>query len=309
MIASVFHKTRPLNYVILSVLLLVCFFCYFFFNNLFQNGWFSVGYFVLYFGLILASTGLVNFIVLKNNLSKGNNFTELLFVCFLLFFPEIFKTEEILIANFFLLLAFRRLLSLRSMVGTKEKLFDASFWIFIAALFHFWAIIYIVLVFVSIILGLSRDYKNWLIPFIAFFVVAILFTVVNLWFDNQILYHLLGESYVSFNFYYFENVYQNIALAVFSSLALLFFVNMFFTINSKPLNYQSTFKRVIAAFVLAVIIFVVSAEKSNAILVYTLAPISIMGANYIQNIKNRTVQEIMLLIVVMLSFFFFIMSL
>ncbi|MEZ4853144.1 DUF6427 family protein [Flavobacterium sp.] len=309
MITSIFEKTRPLNYLILGILVLLSFLSYFFFNNLFQDGWASLLYFLFYFVVTVASVALVNFIILKNNLTANNNFGELLFVLFLLFFPEIFKSENILIANFFLLLGLRRLLSLRTMANVKEKLFDASFWIFIATLFHFWAIIYIVLVFVSIVLDFSRDFKNWLIPFIAFVTVAILFVALNLIFNNQIIAHLINQTGISFNFYYFDTIYQNIALAVFSALALLFFANMLFTTHTKPLNLQTTYKKLIAAFVLAIVIFVVSPIKSNSLLLFSLAPISIMGANYIQAVQGKIVREVMLIILVVLSLFFFITAL
>ncbi len=309
MITSIFSKTRPLNYVILSVFLLIAFCCYFICNNLFSQGWESLGYFLLYFSITLASVGFLNFIVLKNNLTKGNNYTELLFICFLLFFPGILKSESILIANFFLLLAFRRSLSLRSKVAIKEKLFDASFWIFIAALFHFWAVLYIVLVFVSIALYFSRDYKNWLIPFIAFIVVATLASMFNLWFDNKILDHLLNQIGISFNFFCFDSEYQHVALAIYTALALLFFTAMLFLLRFKPLNLQATFKQVIAAFILAGVIYALSINKNNTMLLFSIVPASIMGANYIQQIKVKAVKEIFLIIIFLLSVFFFINAL
>jgi hypothetical protein len=46
------------------------------------------------------------------------------------------------------LLALRRLISLQSMKASKEKIFDASLWVFIASLFHFWSILFIVLIFI-----------------------------------------------------------------------------------------------------------------------------------------------------------------
>lgn len=309
MITSIFEKTRPINYLIIGILLLLFFLVYFFSNGLFQNQWFSVGYFLLYLGLTGTSILLLNFIVLKNNLAKGNNFSELLFLCFLLFFPEILKNGSVLIANFFSLLAFRRLLSLNSMKNIKEKLFDASFWIFVAALFHFWVILYILLVFISIALDSSRDYKNWLIPFIAFFGVGILFAMINLWFDNAILEHLLGESYISFNFSYFDSVYQNIAFASYVAIALLFLVNMFLTLGTKPLNLQSSFKKVIASFVLTIIIFVVSADKNNSLLLFSIAPLSIMGANYLQDVQMKSIREAMVVLLLGLGLFFFITAL
>lgn len=309
MITNIFEKTRPLNYLILAIATLVCFSLYFYFNGLLNNGWASVGYGVLYFFISIFSLALINFVTLKNTLTKNNNFSVLLFFVFMLFFPKIFRNEEILLSNFFLLLAFRRLMSLNSMKETKEKLFDASFWIFIAALFHFWSIVYIALVFVSIILHVSRDYKNWLIPFVALFSVTILFFAVNLFLDNIFTEYLFSQSYISFDFTYFETIYQNIALAIFASIALLFFVNMILSLSAKALNMQSSYKKVLFSFLLGVAIYILSADKDNSCLMFCFAPLVIMGGNFIENLQNKLLKEIILDGIIALGIFFFLMSL
>lgn len=207
MIASVFNKTRPLNYLIIVLLVLFSFLAYSISNNYFSNDWQQIVVGTLKFFIVLASSLLVNFITLKNNLTKDNTYAVFLFFIFLLFFPTIFQNSQILISNFLLLLALRRLVSLKSMITPKEKIFDASFWIFLSALFHFWSILYIVLVFVSIVLHASRDFRNWIIPFIALFSVSVLFLMTNLYFDNALFLHIKNQSYFSFDFTYFDTVY------------------------------------------------------------------------------------------------------
>ncbi|WP_221259451.1 DUF6427 family protein [Flavobacterium okayamense] len=309
MITNIFEKTRPLNYLILAIALLVCFCLYFYSNGLLNDGWSSLGYGALYFVISVSSLALINFITLKNTLTKNNNFSVLLFFLFILFSPKIFSNGEILLSNFFLLLALRRLISLKSMKEPKEKLFDASFWIFIAALFHFWSIVYILLVFISIILHVSRDFKNWLIPFIALFSVVVLFFGVNLYFDKSLTQYLFAQSYLSFDFTYFETVYQNIALALFASISLLFFISMILTINTKALNLQSSYKKVLFSFVLGVTIYILSANKDNSCLMFCFAPLAIMGGNFIEGLQNKLLKEIVLDVIILLGVFFFVMSL
>ncbi|UOX34948.1 DUF6427 family protein [Flavobacterium sediminilitoris] len=308
MIASVFNKTRPFNYVIIGTLLLIAFVSYTFSHSIFK-GWQGFLYGTMYFVSIVASCFLVNFISLKNTLTRNDNYAILLFFIFLLFFPSIFKNKNILISNFFLLLSLRRLISLKSMKSTQEKFFDASFWIFLSALFHFWSALYIGLVFISIILHGSRDYKNWLIPVIAFLSVIILFFMFNFMNDNTLLEILLNKAYISFDFTYFENIYQNIALAVFSSIAILFFVSMIMTINATPLNMQSSYKKILFSFLLGVGIYILSADKNNSCLIFCLAPLSIMGANFIENLENKILKEVTLYSLLVIGLFFFIMQL
>jgi len=309
MIASVFSKTKPINYLIIGFFIILSFVLYITNQTDFIFTWVEVLKKAFYLGVILTSITLVNFISLKNNLTQNNNYAALLFFIFLLFFPEVFTHENILIANLFLLLALRRLISLRSMKSIQEKLFDASFWIFLAALFHFWSIFYIILVFISIILHVSKEVKNWLIPFIALLSVTIIFFVFNEFFENQLMFFLLNKSYVSFDFFYFKNTYQNIALALFAPVALLFFISHVFTISQKPLNLQSSYKKVLFSFVLGIGIFILSANKNNSYLAFSLAPLAIIGANFIEDLKINWMKEVTVYLLLFLSVFLFIMQL
>lgn len=309
MIASVFNKTRPINYLLIGFLIFISFFSYIISKEKAHFDWSNVINQSLFLFLIIASTILVNFISLKNDLTKNNTYAALLFFTFMLFFPSIFENKNILISNFLLLLALRRLISLKSMISTKEKIFDASFWIFLSALFHFWSIFYIILVFVSIILDVSRDFKNWLIPFIALLTVTILFFLFNEALDNTLLERLLNKTYISFNFSYFENIYQNLALAIFTSISLLLFVSFIMVLSKKLLNMQTSYKKILFSFILGISIFILSANKNNGYLAFSLAPLAIIGANFLEDLKTNWVKETTLYIFFFLGVIFFITQL
>jgi len=280
MIASVFSKTRPFNYLVIGILL------FFFFSikiiTLVKPSADWIYYaqeFSLYL-LLFASLFILNFITLKNGLTKGNNYALFLFF-----------------------------VSLKSLLQTKEKIFDASFWIFLAALFHFWSMFYIVLVFIAIILHVSKDYRNWIIPFIALFAVTILFFLANSILDNTLMSTLLSKTYISFDFYYFDNVYQRIALALFTSISLFFFVSHVFDVPNKALNMQSSHKTILFSFILGVGIYVLSANKNNGCLAFCFGPLAIIGANFIEKIENNLVKEIVVYSLLGLGIFFFVMQL
>lgn len=309
MIASVFSKTRPFNYLFIGILSLVFFILKTISTASADATWVYYTEELGLFFLVFASIFLTNFIALKNGLTKANNYALLLFFVFLLFFSSIFQNKNIIISNFLLLLALRRLISLKSLLQTKEKIFDASFWIFLAALFHFWSIFYIVLVFIAIILHVSKDYRNWIIPFIALFAVTIIFFLANSLLDNSLMSTLLSKTYVSFDFYYFENIYQRIALAVFTSLSLFAFVLHIFDIPNKALNMQSSHKTILFSFILGVGIYVLSANKNNGSLAFCFAPLAIIGANFIEKIENDLVKEIVVYSLLAFGVFFFVMQL
>ncbi|WP_159801335.1 DUF6427 family protein [Flavobacterium sp. MK4S-17] len=309
MLASVFKKSRPINYVIIGVTLILFYFLYLLKDTAWTGDYLEI---LKKSGLLLLLAGslfLVNFITHKNVLSKANTYAMFIFMVFLILFPTILVNQNIIISNFFLLLALRRLISLQSLITPKEKIFDASFWIFASAIFHFWSILYLVLVFISIIFHVSRDYRNWIIPFIAFFAVVSIYFMVMLMAGHNILHELQENIRISFDFTYFENIYQNIALAIFSSVAVFFCFPYTVSISSKPLNLQSSHKKILFSFLLGVGIYVLSADKNNSFLAFTFAPLAIMGANYLESQENTWVREIVISLIVIIALFLFIVQL
>lgn len=305
MLASVFNKSRPVNYVLIGAVLILSYFLYLFKDPVWTQNYLLIAQKA---GLLLLLAGalfLTNFITRRNTLSKANTYAMFLFMVFLILFPTTLVNINIIIANFFLLLALRRLISLQSLITPKEKIFDASFWIFAAAIFHFWCIAFIVLVFISIVFHVSRDYRNWLIPFIAFFAVSVLYLMAGLMVSEGFFETITENIAISFDFTYFENIYQNIALAVYSSIVVLFAFPYIFSITSKPLNLQSSHKKIIYSFLIGVGIYVLSANKNNSFLVFTFAPLAIMGANFFESQENKWFKEVVLGLIVLIAIFLF----
>lgn len=306
MIASLFDKSRPINYVLISLLLIVFYFLYLTNDNSWAEYYFTI---VQKTGLLLvliASLFLVRFITKRNGLSRDNSYAAFLFFIFLILFPTVLVNTNIILANFFLLLALRRLVSMQSLITPKEKIFDASFWIFVASLFHFWCIIFLVLVFISIIFHVSRDYRNWLIPFIAFFAVTILFVMASLLLNQDFLGFVREKSQISFDFTYFENVFQNIALAFFAPIAVLFFATQILVLQNRPLNMQASYKKILFTFLFGVAVYVLSASKNNSFLIFTFFPLSVLGTNFLEGLDKKWVKESVLggLVVMALVIFF-----
>ena len=305
MITSIFKKSTILNYSLVVVLLLLFFFIYQtgdLYTTVAANGLLTNSALIV---LWLASFFLVNFMVKKNGLTKDSSYTVLFFLLFLLVFPSVFNNLKLLFANFFLLLSMRRLISLQTLKTPKEKIFDAAMWIFIASLFHFWSILFIVLVYISIIFHASRDFRNWLLPFVAFFTTMVIFVMAALLFDKTWIDHLLNQMQINFELNYFTNNYQNAALSFYVMVAVYFLFSMIFSLTNRPLILQASYKKMIFAFLIGVIIFVMSPEKNNAMLLFTFMPLSVMCTNNIEYSQSKMYQEITLLLIVAGSFFAF----
>jgi hypothetical protein len=301
MITSLFRKSTYINYT-LTVLLLVFFFSFFQLNAVNSvNQATEIYQKVLILIVLLSSLFLVNFIAKKNGLTKSSSYAILFFLLYLTLFPSIFGNLKLLLANFFIILAIRRMISLQTLKSPKEKIFDASLWIFVASLFHFWCILFLFVVYVSIIFHVSRDYRNWLIPFIAIGTGAIIFLLFSLIFDESWIAYLIKQTEMNFQWDYFVNNYKKIALTIFALFGIYFVFSMIFTVGNKPLVLQASYKKMIVSFFIGILVFLFSPEKSNAILVFTFLPLSILSTNNIEYSQNKTYQEIVLFTVAIIA--------
>jgi hypothetical protein len=305
MITSVFKKSTPLNLILAVVLMLVFFLIYQFQDLTWTKSVVSVLKKSGLFLILLGSVFITNFVAKRNGLSKDSSYTIFFYFLFLLFFPSVLNNTNLILSNFFILLAFRRLISLQSLKASKEKIFDASLWIFVAALFHFWSILYIILVFISIIFHVARDYRNWVLPFIAFFAVGIISIGISLIFSKDVFGYINENAILNFNIDYFTNNYQNAAFSIYLTIALFFVISMFLSLPNKPLLLNSSFKKIITAFFIAILIFAISSNKTNDLLIYTIAPLSIMSTSHIEGKQLQIKQELVLGILILCSLFAF----
>jgi hypothetical protein len=305
MITSVFKKSTPFNFSLVVALILVFFFLYQFQDLAWTNSLFLLLQKVGLLSVLLGSVLLTSFIAKRNGLSKDSTYNFLLYFLFLLFFPSLFNNPNLILSNFFVLLALRRLVSLQTLKESKEKIFDASLWIFVASIFHFWCILYLLLVFISIIFHVSRDYRNWILPFIAFFAVSIVFISVSLIFNLDSQSFLYANSKINFNIDYFTNTYQNVAFSIYLTAALFFVISMFASLSSRPLVLLASYKKVIASFFIGILVFILSPNKSNDLLVFTFAPLAIMATSHIEIEKPKLKEEIVLFVLIACSMFAF----
>jgi hypothetical protein len=305
MITSVFKKSTPLNYSLVVILILVFFFLFQIQDPSWITSYFLAFQKVSLLCFLFASFFLVNFIVKKNGLSKDNGYSIFFYLLFLLFFPTIFNNPNVIYANFFLLLALRRLISLQSLKASKEKIFDASFWILVASLFQFWCILFLILVFISIIFHVSRDYRNWVLPFIALLAIATVFYMVSLIFHFDAIEFFEKRAYIDLRIDYFKSNYENGALSIYVAVALFFVASMLMTLSNRPQIVHTSYKKVVACFFIAAFVFIVSPNKSNDLLLFSIAPLTIMASSHVEYIQQKLNNEIVFYVLICCSLFTF----
>ena len=135
-------------------------------------------------------------------------------------------------------------------------------------------------------------------------ITIILFSLI---FDQNWVEHLIKQTEMNFQWDYFVNNYKKIALTLFALFGIYFVFSMIFTVGNKPLVLQASYKKMIVSFFIGVMVFLFSPEKSNAILVFTFLPLSVLSTNNIEYSQNKTYQEIVLFTVaiITISIYFF----
>jgi Family of unknown function (DUF6427) len=291
MISSIFGKTKPINFILLAIYVSLYFIITQyqafhkedFFLNLILNSWMLA--------VLIFTVFLVDFIAKKNNLSKNNAYITLLFVLFLSAFPELFVVKNAILAHIFVLLSVRKLLSLKTPSLVKQKIFDASFWICIAALFYSWAILYSILIYAAIVRYTAKNYKNWLIPFIAAAAVLILRYTYFLWFEQptdffKIIPFEIPQHPITYS--YTHDVLSLIFLVLISSLAMI--SHRIYT-RKKRTQQQSVFSLMLIAWLLGINATLFLGDEEKTTLIFMLFPTSVMVAQYLERIKKKWVKE------------------
>lgn len=174
MISSVFGKTKPVNYILVLCALTLLYACALFLRFQREISLDTLPMDVLGISALLLSVLLVNFIVQRNQLTGSHSYTSYFFALLVLLFPESLLDRHALVANLFLLLAMRRLISLKSLRNVKGKIFDGALWILVGSLLVDWVLLFMLLPWIYVYFYEPRNLRNWLNPLAAVAVVALI---------------------------------------------------------------------------------------------------------------------------------------
>lgn len=302
MISSIFGKTKPFNFVIILTFLFVFYWTAIF--VLFSKPYNSqeilmqcVVLLVLFFMVFI-----INFIVKRNKITEPNSFAIVFFSCLIILFPEVLLDNNGILCTFFLLLATRKLLSIKSLKKIKLKIFDASIWVAVSSLFYDWAMLYFLLVFITIYLYQPKNIRNWLIPFIAFFTVAFIslgaLTVLNK--PNFIEDHYTFSINIANDFIF---QWQNsLKLIIYILAALILFVFTFLKLSKSGKGRINTMRLIALFFFIGLIITLLESYDQVTPILLTFFPTSVFITNYIENIKRPKLKEVALILLIIIPF-------
>ena len=151
MLTSFFGKSRPINYLILGIFIFAGYLMSVFSGDLANAAVTLVVEHFFFIGVSVFLMFLLDFLIRKNNLTRNNTYGILFLSCFLVALPEIFQERNILIANIFILLSLRKILSFRNNKNIEKKILDATVWIMMASFFYFWSLLFFFVLYVALV--------------------------------------------------------------------------------------------------------------------------------------------------------------
>ncbi|MDO9037185.1 MAG: DUF6427 family protein [Lutibacter sp.] len=294
MIANFFSKTKPATiFSIVSLLFVYYFTVTFLFNSTELSIQFLIKRisFFIFIALLLL---IVNFIVKKNKLTKDNSYALLLMVFLLGTFPEAMFSYIIILANFALMLGFRKIYSLRSGVDTKLKLFDACFWIGVATLLYSWSIFFILLVYVGMIIHQKLTVKNLFIPMVGFLTPMIIYFTYCLYFESAAFFYNKFNYGINLDFSSYTLLKLLIPVIFLSTVLLWSLVKITPKVVSVRNNFKFSWDVLINHLLISITIVVLAPTKNGSELIFVIFPSAVMVANLMHHLKSKITRNMIL---------------
>lgn len=294
MISSFFGKTKPINYIVLGVFLFLFYFANIFFGPSGQKFSQIIPFELLMFTALLLSVFITNQIVRKEKATESNSYTMVFFVLLAISFSDHLGHQNIIFANFFLLMAFWRVLSIKSIRNVKHKIFDASMLIATASLFYDWSLAFMLLIFYVIGVYDRKTFKNWLVPVLGTATVFVLtFTVLKL----KGSLHFFAEHYqFSLGLFTDKSFFQVLDFKILIYLILITIVSItvFVRLRNVSGGKLLLLRIVFFTFLLATVLILFNPVDRSPVMI-TFFPASIFLTNYFEEIKKQNLQEVVLI--------------
>ncbi len=308
MFSSFFGKSKPINILIVAFLIGIVFVLVKFDHIL---GNFSVYEILKQLGLLLTaifSVFVLDFIIGKNNLTQKNSYAILLFGLFITLIPESIAQTNLLLSNLFILFALRRLISLHSKLEIKKKLVDAAFWIGVASLFYFWSILFFILILIALLYYSQNDIKNWIIPFVALIVLALLvisyhIVLYDSYLPQENFYPGLSFDFSSFKTY--QSIIKFLIIVILLAIMSLFFIK---TISEKTSKIKPSYILIVIASIVAIVIEIIAPIKTGGELIFLFGSLAIMTATYLEKAQKKWVIDLLLVLLFLVSSTFLMLS-
>ena len=309
MISSIFEKTKPINFIIVLVFLFLFYWSVHFYllDETFTD--IEIVPSIVVLTILLFSVFVVDFVVKRNKLTGTNSFAILFFTMLFVVFPETLGDSNAIFTSFFLLLAFRRLLSIKSLKNIKFKIFDAGLWICISSIFYEWSILYLLLVFAAIYIYDPKNIRNWLVLIsVAFCFFMILYGVLVL-LDEASFIKNHYDFAINFDAIFPIKWWSSLKLSLYAIFNMLLAFSTFIHLGKSGKGKVIIMRLIALSFLIGLVVnFLVTSENTSAIMI-TFFPSVIFIVNYLESIKKRKFLEVLLLASILFPILVFVFKL
>lgn len=301
MISSFFSKTKPIHYILVLVFL---FFLYFTVNILWSNNQLDANFIISNLGIttiLLFSVFVVNFVIKRNKLTGTNSFAILFYTLFMLVYPKTLLDSNVIFCSFFLLLATRRIISLKSLKEVRYKIFDASLWIAVSSLFYDWAAIYFILVFIAIYFYVPKNPRNWIIPLVA--VVTFMLIGYSVLLVSNKTEFIQAHYQFSLNTSRIDTMKLENSIKVFIYFLLVSFCGIwgFIKLGKAGVGRIITTRIISISFFLGIFLWLLKIDTNAFPIMVTFFPAAIFMTNYLESVKKTRISEMLIITTIIVS--------
>lgn len=308
MIATFFNKTKP--NVTFSLFVLLAISCGLSSFLLYSEGikvilekgikCFLLGAFLLY---------MLIFTVENHKLTLKNSYAGLFFVLIFSSFPIITDIDYPVFSIIALSVSFFKIYGLHNHIKTQKNIFDSGFWIGLATLLYFWNILFVILLFVSVLKNEKGNLKNTLSASIGFIAPLFLFFTYCFYFDRlPVFYNLFINVFHTFSFspyFQYPIIISTILLLLLLLIALIIITPKASVISKK---FSLIWTLLLTHFILSCFVIGWSLKKTTTFNILLLSfPLSIILTLLLQNTPKK-LKNIILFILILTVVFQFLNS-
>ncbi len=302
MLANFLRKSTPAHFIYLILLLLVYFIWTVYPEFLSQ---FKVGLglhkLAFFLGLIFL-LGVEVFVIRKNDLTKDSAYALYFAVLLLGSFNATFTNDAYMVAAIFLLLASRKIYSLKSHKRTIAKVFDASLWLGVGFLYFNWTLLFVIVLYGALINFRLLNWRTVLTPVLG------LGTVIAIFFSYHFLFDSLPVFYEVFKFDYaiglgaFNNIRLAVPLIFYIGIALLAMIVLVPKVIAGSNDFTRSWNTLILQFLIGILIMILTPVKNGASIYFVLMPLPIICTNYLELLNSKWIKNAILYLALLISF-------
>lgn len=309
MISSIFGKTKPVNFIIVLVFLFLFYWVVQFIHFDVAIPDIAIVPSILGLATVLFSVFVIDFVIKRNKLTGTNSYALLYFTLLFVVFPDTLGDRNAIFTTFFLMLAIRRLLSIKSLKDSKLKIFDAGLWICISSLFYEWAILYLLLVFAAIFIYDPKNIRNWLVivsvGFCFFMILYAILVVLNK--TSFLTRHY--DFVIDVNVFNPSTWWSSVKLSLYAVVNIILAIWTFIRLSKGGMGKVIIMRLIALSFGIGLLVSIlVTSENNNAVMI-TFFPSIIFITNYLESIKKPKFLEFLLAISIVVPILVFITKL